>query len=64
MPARSALELPRSFDRVVKLLLAVALMLQSPVEKNSLVANWLTRSIDRCRGVDSEAVTMIVWSAV
>lgn len=57
--AASAVELPPKLDQLVDVAVVVALMLQAALWINCLVAGWLSRLIEKRRGVDSEAVTIL-----
>ena len=58
--AASALELPSRLEHFVDLLLAVALMLQSAVWLNCVIASWLALLIEK-RHSDGDAATTIGW---
>ena len=57
--AASAIELPPKLEQLIDVIVVVALMLQAVLWINRLVTCWLGRLIDKRRGVDSEAVTIL-----
>ena len=57
--AASAVELPAKLDRTIDTIVVVALLIQITLWINCAVASWLSRLIEKRRGVDSEAVTIL-----
>lgn len=57
--AASAIELPPKLEQLIDVIVVVALMLQTALWINRLVTCWLGNLIDKRRGVDSEAVTLL-----
>jgi small-conductance mechanosensitive channel len=55
----SAVELPPKLDRGVDAIVVVALLLQAALWINCAIAVWLSRLIEKRRGVDGEAVTIL-----
>lgn len=55
----SAIELPPKLEHLIDVIVVVALMLQTALWINRFVTCWLARLIDKRRGVDSEAVTLL-----
>jgi len=57
--AASAVELPPKLDRGIDAIVVVALLLQTALWINCAITTWLSRLIEKRRGVDSEAVTIL-----
>lgn len=57
--AASAIELPSKLEQLIDVVVIVALMLQTALWVNRLVTCCLAKLIDKRRGVDSEAVTVL-----
>jgi small-conductance mechanosensitive channel len=55
----SAIELPPKLDRGLDLIVVVALLIQAALWINCAIGVWLSRLIEKRRGVDSEAVTIL-----